>query len=266
LAHRIVWSFVAVVLLLAVLRSWRWIPRLLRDRRRVGLLTIAAVVITFNWGTYIYGVNTGQVVETSLGYFINPLVTVLLGVVVLGERLRVAQWTAVGIAAVAVLVLTANYGRLPWIALVLAFSFATYGLLKKTANVGAVESLAVETGVLLIPMTAYLVMLSITGASAFGREGVGHALLLAGSGVVTAIPLLFFGAAAIRIPLTVLGLLQYLAPTFQLTIGVLLYGEPMPPIRLLGFALVWTALVIFTVDSLTAARRRQLQLTVDAIG
>jgi chloramphenicol-sensitive protein RarD len=256
LAHRIVWSFVAVLILLVVLRSWGWIPQLLRDRRRFGLLAIAAVVITFNWGTYIYGVNTGQVVETSLGYFINPLVTVLLGVVVLGERLRRAQWTAVAIAAVAVGVLTVDYGRVPWIALVLAFSFATYGLLKKKANVGAVESLAVETGVLLLPMSAYLVWLQATGAATFGREGVGHALLLGGSGVVTAIPLLFFGAAAIRVPLTQLGLLQYLAPTLQLAIGVLLYDEPMPAVRLLGFALVWTALIVFTADSLAASRRR----------
>lgn len=257
LAHRIIWSFVAVLILLVALRSWAWIPQLIRDRRRFGLLAIAAVVITFNWGTYIYGVNTGQVVETSLGYFINPLVTVLLGVVVLGERLRRPQWVAVAIATVAVGVLTVDYGRVPWIALVLAFSFATYGLLKKKANVGAVESLAVETGVLLLPMSAYLVVLQLSGAATFGHEGVGHAVLLAGSGVVTAIPLLFFGAAAIRVPLTQLGLLQYLAPTLQLAIGVLLYDEPMPAVRLLGFALVWTALVVFTADTLAASRRRQ---------
>lgn len=257
LAHRIIWSFVAVLILLVALRSWAWIPQLIRDRRRFGLLAIAAVVITFNWGTYIYGVNTGQVVETSLGYFINPLVTVLLGVVVLGERLRRPQWLAVAIATVAVGVLTVDYGRVPWIALVLAFSFATYGLLKKKANVGAVESLAVETGVLLLPMSAYLVVLQLSGAATFGHEGVGHAVLLAGSGVVTAIPLLFFGAAAIRVPLTQLGLLQYLAPTLQLAIGVLLYDEPMPAVRLLGFALVWTALVVFTADTLAASRRRQ---------
>jgi chloramphenicol-sensitive protein RarD len=266
LAQRIVWTFVAVLVLLAVLRSWSWLPQLLRDRRRFGLLAMAAVVITFNWGTYIYGVNSGQVVETSLGYFINPLVTVLLGVVLLGERLRVAQWIAVGIATVAVGVLTVDYGRVPWIALVLAFSFATYGLLKKKANVGAVQSLAVETGVLLLPMTAYLLTLTFTGRSTFGQEGIGHAVLLAGSGVVTAIPLLFFGAAAIRIPLTQLGLLQYLAPTLQLAIGVLLYNEPMPPVRLLGFALVWTALVVFTIDSLASVRRRQLELTAHSVG
>jgi chloramphenicol-sensitive protein RarD len=266
LAHRILWSFVAVLILLVALRSWGWIPQLLRDRRRFGLLAIAAVVITFNWGTYIYGVNTGQVVETSLGYFINPLVTVLLGVVVLGERLRRPQCVAVAIAAVAVGVLTVDYGRVPWIALVLAFSFATYGLLKKKANVGAVESLAVETGVLLLPMSAYLVLLQLSGAATFGHEGVGHALLLAASGVVTAIPLLFFGAAAIRVPLTTLGLLQYLAPTLQLAIGVLLYDEPMPAVRLLGFALVWTALVVFTADTLVASRRRQPQLVIDTPG
>ncbi len=264
LAHRFVWSLVVVLAVLAAGRGLRWLPGLLRDRRRSLRLAAAGVVITANWGTYIYGVNTGHVVETSLGYFINPLVTVVLGVVVLGERLRAAQWTAVGIAAVAVGVLTVDYGRPPWLALVLALSFGTYGLLKKQADTGAVESLTVETAVLFLPALTLLTVLQAQGTGTFGRVSLGHTLLLVGSGVVTAVPLLFFGAAATRVPLTTLGLLQYLAPTLQFLIGVLVLREPLPPVQLLGFGLVWAALALFTTDALRH-RRRQLRLAVDAI-
>jgi chloramphenicol-sensitive protein RarD len=261
LAHRIVWSLVVVVALLALGGRVAALRRL--GRRAYVLLSLAAVVITVNWGTYIWGVNNEHVVETSLGYFVNPLVTVLMGVVVLHERLRPAQWGAVALATVAVVVLTLDYGRPPWIALALAFSFATYGLLKKKAGVGAAESLAVETGVLVLPAAAFLVWLGSRGAGTFGTEGLGHAVLLAGAGLVTAVPLLFFSAAATRVPLTTLGLLQYLAPTFQFAIGVFLYGEPLPPVRLVGFALVWAALAVFTVEALEH-RRRQIRLAVQA--
>jgi chloramphenicol-sensitive protein RarD len=261
LAHRIVWSLVVVVVLLSVGGRLAGLRRL--GRRAYVLLSVAAVVITVNWGTYIWGVNNEHVVETSLGYFINPLVTVLLGVVILGERLRPAQWGAVALATVAVIVLTLDYGRPPWIALTLAFSFATYGLLKKKAGVGAAESLTVETGVLVLPAAAYLLWLGARGDGTFGTEGPGHAVLLAGAGLVTAVPLLFFSAAATRVPLTTLGLLQYLAPTFQFAIGVFLYGEPLPPVRLVGFVLVWAALAVFTVEALEH-RRRQIRLAVQA--
>jgi chloramphenicol-sensitive protein RarD len=255
LAHRIVWSLVVVAVLLLVRRRAAWFRQL--GRRRLGLLAVAAVLVAVNWLTYIWSVNNEQVVQSSLGYFTNPLVTVLLGVFVLGERLRPTQWTAVGVAAVAVAVLTVDYGGLPWIALVLAFSFAAYGLIKKKADVGAVESLSVETAVLALPAAAFLLALSLRGDATFGREGIGHALLLAGSGLVTAIPLLCFGAAAIRIPLSTIGLLQYLAPGIQLAIGVFVFHEPMPASRLAGFALVWVALVLLTADGLLAARRRR---------
>ena len=261
LAHRIVWSLVVVVVLLSVGGRLAGLRRL--GRRAYVLLSVAAVVITVNWGTYIWGVNNEHVVETSLGYFVNPLVTVLLGVVVLGERLRPAQWGAVALATVAVIVLTLDYGRPPWIALTLAFSFATYGLLKKKAGVGAAESLAVETGVLVLPAAAYLLWLGARGDGTFGTEGLRHAVLLAGAGLVTAVPLLFFSAAATRVPLTTLGLLQYLAPTFQFAIGIFLYGEPLPPVRLVGFVLVWAALAVFTVEALEH-RRRQIRLAVQA--
>jgi len=253
LAHRVVWSMLVVTGLLAVVGGLGRV-RGVRGRPLV-LLVTAAVVIALNWCTYIYGVNSGQVVETSLGYFINPLVTVLLGVLVLGERLRPAQWVAVVIGAVAVVVLTLDYGRLPWIALTLAFSFGTYGLLKKQAGVAARESLLVETLVLVVPAVVFLVVLQAQGLGTFGREGVGHALLLAGTGVATVLPLLAFGAAAVRIPLSTVGLLQYLAPVLQFLIGVLLYREPMPASRLAGFAMVWVALMVLTADAVRSQRR-----------
>ena len=253
LAHRIVWSLVVMALVVTATRHWARVRSVVADRGRLLKLAAAAVVLGVNWGAYIYGVNSGQVVETSLGYFVNPLVTVLLGVVVLGERLRPAQWAALGVAFVAVVVLTVENGRPPWLALVLAFSFGAYGLLKKTARVGAVEGLAVETAVLAPLAVAYLLVLGGGGTAV--SEGPGHLLMLMGSGVVTAVPLLLFGGAAGRVPLTQLGLLQYLAPTLQFAIGVLLRGEPMGLVRLLGFGLVWLGLAAFTVDAVVHRRR-----------
>jgi chloramphenicol-sensitive protein RarD len=255
LANRIVWSLVVVALLLALRRRWAWVKPLLRNRRQLLLLAAAALAITFNWGTYIYGVNSDQVVETSLGYFINPLVSILFGVVLLHERLRRLQWFAVGIAAVAVLLLAIDYGRLPWIALILAFSFGTYGLLKKTINMGALESLSVETTLLFLPAMGFLVYLNIDGTSTLQQEGMGQAALLATTGLVTAIPLLFFGAAATRIPLTWIGLLQYSAPVIQFLIGVVVYDESMPASRWIGFSLVWVALVLLAIDGVAAVQR-----------
>jgi chloramphenicol-sensitive protein RarD len=263
LAHRICWSLVTMLVLLVALRRTSYLRAILRDRRVVVLLAVASVVIGFNWGGFIYGVNNGRVVEVSLGYFINPLVTVLLGVIVLGERLRRLQWYAIGIAGVAVVILTIDYGHPPWIALLLACSFGTYGLAKKKANVGAVESLTFET-VLLTPLAlGYIVWLSATGHSNFGSHGVGHSFLLTSTGLITAIPLICFGAAAIRIPMTTLGLLQYLAPTIQFILGIVAFGEPMTGVKWIGFALVWTALAIFTVEALRN-RHRQFQLVAEA--
>jgi len=255
LAHRIAWSLVVVLAILWLLgrRGGRGQPALralLRDRRRLALLVAAAVVLTVNWGTFIWGVNSGHVVETSLGYFINPLVSVLAGVLVLGERLRRAQWVAVGLGAGAVLVLTVGYGRPPWIALVLAFSFGSYGLIRKYVATGAVESMAVETAVMAWPALGYLVVLEASGGGTFLDGGAGHAALLAAGGVVTTVPLLAFGAAATRVPLSLLGLMHYLTPVLQFACGILLFGEHMPPARWFGFALVWIALSVLTWDSL----------------
>ena len=261
LAHRVLWTLVVVVVLLAASRRLGPLRAAVADRGRLLRLKLAAAVIAVNWGTYIYGVTHDRVVETSLGYFMNPVVTVLLGVVVLKERLRVAQWAAMALALLAVLVLTVANGRPPWIALVLAFSFGAYGLLKKTAGVGAVEGLAVETAVLVPVAALFVTYLGVSGEGTFGSEGLGHAGLLALSGVITAIPLLLFGAAASRVPMTTLGLLQYLAPTLQFLLGITLFDEPLPPVRLLGFVLVWAGLALFTAD-LVRHHRRQLRLAV----
>ena len=255
LANRIIWSLVVVALILAVTKNWSWLRGVSSNRRQMLLLGAAAITITLNWGTYIYGVNSEQVVQTSLGYFINPLVSILFGVLLLKERLRVWQWVAVGLGAVAVLVLTFDYGHPPWIALVLAFSFGTYGLLKKTLNMGTVESLAVETGLLFLPAMGFLVYLQSQGQNTLSQEGPGHAALLVTTGLVTAVPLLFFGAAATRIPLTWLGLLQYIAPVIQFLIGVFVYDEAMPASRWLGFILVWSALVLIALESVVAHRK-----------
>jgi chloramphenicol-sensitive protein RarD len=252
LAHRVVWSMLVVAILLAATQGFRWIRDL--GRRRALLLGLAAGLITLNWGGYIYGVNSGHVVETALGYFINPLVTVALAVTVVGEQLRRAQWVAVAIAAVAVVVLTVAYGRPPYIALLLAFSFGFYGLVKKQVGVGGTQSLAVETTFLFVPALACIVVLQATGKGTLTTEGAGHVLLLAGGGIATAVPLILFGAAAVRIPLTTIGLLQYVAPIIQFIIGVAIRHEDMPAARWAGFVLVWAAVIVFTVDSLRRAR------------
>ena len=258
LAHRVVWSLLVVAGLVVVGRRADAVRAVVRDRGRLQKLSAAAVFIAVNWVTYIYGVTSGHVVETSLGYFVNPIVTVLLAVLVLGERLRPLQWTAVGAAMVAVIVLTIQGGHPPWIALVLAFSFGFYGLLKKTASVGAVEGLVVETAVLAPLAVVFLAVLQATGRGTAVNHGPGHLALLVGAGIVTAVPLLLFGAAATRVPLATLGVLQYLAPTIQFVIGITVFGEPLPLLRVVGFALVWFGLVLFTLDLLTERRRSLL--------
>lgn len=264
LAHRILWSALVMAVLVLALRRRAALRDLLRDRRTTLLLLLAAATITANWGTYIYGVNSERVVETSLGYFINPLVTVLMGVLVLGERLRAVQWSALAIGFVAVAVLTWDYGRPPWVALVLAFSFGTYGLAKKTAGVGAIESLAVETSLVAPFALVFLIWLGSSGDAHFASEGVGHVLLLMLSGIVTAVPLLLFGGAATRMTMTSLGLLQYLAPILQFALGITVLGEHMPAGRWIGFALVWLALSVFTWDAIRERRRQQIALVTEA--
>jgi chloramphenicol-sensitive protein RarD len=260
LAHRVAWSALSMVLLVAAIRRYADLRVVLSSPRTLLMMAAAAAVIGVNWGLFIWGVNNEHVIETSLGYFINPLVTVLLGVFVLGERLSWTQWAALALAAVAVAALTVDYGRPPWLALALAMSFAAYGLIKKTAQVGAVAGLAVETLILAPVAVGYLVVLAAGGGQHFTGHGLGHAALLASTGVVTAVPLLLFGGAARRVPLTTLGLLQYLTPTLQFLLGVLVLGEPMPSTRWVGFAIVWVALAIFSAESLRRHRLSRLDI------
>lgn len=262
LAWRIVWSLAVVLVLLWATRGFGRLRAALRDRRQVAALAIAAVLIAINWGTYVYGVNSGHVVEASLGYFVTPIVSILLGVFVLGERLRVAQWAAVVIGAVAVMIIAIDYGRPPWIALILAVSFGCYGYFKNQTSVTPVDSMAIETGVLLVPAAVALAVIAGSGGMAFGSYGVGNALIIAASGLVTAVPLMLFAAAARRLPLSVIGLLQYLAPVLQFAVGVGIRHESVPVAEFVGFCLVWVALAVLTVDGLRQQRRVPPQRSV----
>jgi chloramphenicol-sensitive protein RarD len=254
LAHRVIWSVLFIGAVLLVARNRRFLGRILRDGRLLGGITLAAVLIGVNWATYIYGVNSSRVVETALGYFITPLLVVVLGVTVQRERLRLWQWIAVGFGGLAVAVLTVDYGHLPYLALTLAASFGSYSLIKKRLSLPPAEGLFVESAVLAVPALGYLTWLNATGGAEFGHVSAGHTVLMLLSGVATAVPLLLFAGAANRVPLVGIGILQYVAPILQLACGVLLFHEPMPPARLAGFGLVWIALIIFTVDGLRGAR------------
>jgi chloramphenicol-sensitive protein RarD len=255
LAQRMVWTLVVMMILVWRLRLWSSVRAIFANRRQLRLLAIAAVMISTNWGVYIWGVNAGRVVETSLGYFITPLATIVVGVVFLNERLRRAQWVAVAIASSAIVIIAVDYGQLPWIALTLAASFTTYGFMKKKAAAGAVESLTVETSVLALPALITLIVLGSTSHLAFGHHGAANASLLAAAGVVTAIPLLLFAGATRRLPLSKVGFIQYLTPVMQFLLGVYVDHEHMSASRWAGFALVWVALVVLIVDGLRAQRR-----------
>jgi chloramphenicol-sensitive protein RarD len=252
-AHRSVWSLVFLAIVVTLVRAWPQVRRTFATPRTRWLLLAAAALVSINWTGYIWAVNSGHVVEASLGYFINPLVSVLIGVVALGERLRRAQWVAVILGGVAVAVLTFAYGRPPWIALLLASSFALYGLAKKLADVPAVPSLTVETIFMAPVALAVLGIWHLQGWGHFGSDPLQTALFV-GAGVVTALPLLAFGAAAIRIPLSSLGLLQYLTPILQFLLGVLVFDEVLSPVGWFGFVLIWWALLVFSTDALRSAR------------
>ncbi|MGT2461680.1 EamA family transporter RarD [Sinomonas atrocyanea] len=261
-ADRVLFSLVVCLVLIAATRSWRALADVFRSGRTFWALALAAGLIAVNWLTYTFGVLSGQTIEAALGYFINPLVSVLLGVLVLKERLRPLQWAAVGTGALAVVVLTVAYGRVPWIALILAFSFGFYGLVKNRvgAKVDAVTSLTMET-IVLTPFALGVVgWLGAAGTLTLTGHGAGHFWLLAASGIITAVPLLFFGAAARRLPMTTIGLLQYLAPLLQFTMAVTVLGEHMAPERWVGFGIVWAALAVLTVDMLLVSGRRRAAL------
>jgi len=252
LAHRMVWSLLVSAVILTVVRGWRHIRQM---PAKVWLLVlVGASLIAVNWGIYIWAVNADHVVDAALGYFINPLVTVLFGVLIFRERLRVVQWVAVGLGALAVTVLAVAGGVFPWVAVSLAASFACYGLVKKVIPLPPTASLTAEGMVQLLPALGYLLFLTLTGTSTLTTHGVGHVLLLASSGVVTCVPLLAFAAAAQALPLSVLGVMQYLTPVAQFLLGVFWFHEAMPAYRWFGFVLVWAALCVFTFDALRQAK------------
>jgi len=255
LAHRFVWSVGFLLLILAVLRRWAWLGPALRAPRVLGLFTLSAALLSVNWFVYIWAVTHERVLEASLGYFITPLANVLTGWLLLRERLRPAQWLAVALAAAGVLWMTWQIGSLPWVSLVLAASFATYGLVRKTAPLGALEGLTLET-LLLGPLgLAGLVWAGSQGLSAFVPAGADLKALLIASGPVTAIPLLLFAAGARRIPLSVLGMLQYIGPTIQWLLAVWLFHEPFGGARLQGFVLIWCACAVFSAELWRHSRR-----------
>ncbi|MCC6456416.1 MAG: EamA family transporter RarD [Caldilineaceae bacterium] len=261
-SHRVIWSAVVAALVLIWQRNWRWLGDVLRQPRVILTFAATAILILANWLIYIYAINNDQIVESSLGYFINPLVNVLLGIIFLRERPRLWQWIAIAVAAAGVTYLTIDYGRLPWVALGLAGSFAFYALLKKTATLPALEGLFLETTFLAIPLTIYLFSLDQSGQGTFGMGNWQTSLLLILGGPLTALPLLLFSAGAKRVSMTLLGLLQYIAPTMQFVIGIALYHEPFSQSQLVGFAFIWVALVLFTLES--TAERRRLQLALRA--
>jgi chloramphenicol-sensitive protein RarD len=258
LGHRIVWSF---LLLLGIILAGRQII-LLRDKltRRILLIySVAAVLIAINWLMYVWAVGAGYIVETSLGYFINPLLSVLLGVLFLGERLRPFQWLPIGLAAAGVLYLTLAYGSLPWIALTLAITFGFYGLVKKMAPLGSLHGLTLETGILFVPALGFLLYSEFTGKGAFLHASPLIDVMLVGTGLVTVAPLLLFASAVQRIPLTTLGVLQYVNPTMQFLLGVVIFKEPFDQHRLIGFCAVWAGLILYGVEGFLTKRRQIVQ-------
>ncbi|MGZ9220943.1 MAG: EamA family transporter RarD, partial [Anaerolineales bacterium] len=254
IGHRIGWSFILLIAFILFTKQWREFRSAALTSRNIGIYSIAGVLLTVNWLVYVWGVNAGFIVETSLGYFINPLLSMLLGVIFLRERLRPVQWIPVALAAAGVLYLTLAYGRPPWIALTLAFTFGFYGFVKKLAPLGSLYGLTLETGIVFPSALIYLAFVEFTNMGAFLHDGALVDLLLIGAGLVTTIPLLMFASAAKQIPLTVVGILQYIAPTLQFLIGVFIYHEPFDRSRLVGFGLVWLALIIFWAESCLANR------------
>lgn len=254
ICHRIVWSCAMLIVIVAISREWDELWKAARSPRVIGIYTAAAIAIFINWFIYVWAVHAGFIVQTALGYFINPLVSVVLGVLVFRERLRAGQWAAIGLAAAGVLYLTVVYGSLPWIALSLACSFGTYGLLKKLAPLGAVQGLTLETCILFLPAVIHLIYAYRTGSVGFLHENTVRNLLMVGTGPLTTIPLLLFAAAVTRIPLSMMGMLQFLNPTLQFVIGVMIYKEPFNRVQLGGFAMVWAALVMFAAEGYVTRR------------
>ncbi|BBO87742.1 EamA family transporter RarD [Desulfosarcina ovata] len=254
--HRVLWSFVVLMPLVGIGRQWHAFTRAIRSPRTLVILLVTSILVGTNWLLYIWSVNNGRVLQASLGYYINPLVNVFLGTLFLRERLRRAQTVAVILAGLGVLHLTVRYGEFPWVSLTLAFTFGFYGLVRKVAAVGALVGLTIETLLLAIPAAIWVLYLHRTGGGAFLHAGLHTDLLLMGTGILTATPLLLFNLGAKRITLSTLGFIQYMAPTGMLILGITLFGEPFTPVQAITFGLIWTALAIYSWDALRVHRSR----------
>ena len=259
IGHRMAWSFIFLIIVLITTRQFSVLSQVAFQRRTLLIYFAAAIFISINWLVYVWAVNAKYIVETSLGYFINPLLSVLMGVIFLRERLRTFQWIPVLLAFCGVLYLTITYGRPPWIALALAVSFGSYGLIKKLAPLGSLFGLVVETGILFIPAVIYLVSIDKLGSGVFLHANAITNILLVGGGVVTTIPLLMFASATQRIPLSMIGIMQYIAPTLQFLLGLFVYKEPFNGAQLIGFSIVWIALLLFIAEGFWARHNIMLE-------
>ncbi len=258
IGHRIVWSFASLIIVILIIGQWKEFRNSVYNLKVLRLYLLAAILIGVNWFMYVWAVNAGHIVETSLGYYINPLLSVFMGVIFFRERLNLWQWIPIGMAAIGVIYLTISMGALPWIALILAFSFASYGLVKKVAPLSSLYGLTLETFILFLPAAFFLLYSEQTGSGAFTHYGMLSDLMIAGAGVITTIPLLLFASAAKRIPLSLVGILQYISPTLQFLIGVLFYKEPFSFEQFLGYLLVWIALIIFGFSSFSSYREKTI--------
>jgi chloramphenicol-sensitive protein RarD len=256
-AHRMLWSTILVLIVIVIMGQWRQFSVLIKQRKMLGMLFMASLLISINWGVYIWAVNSGHIVESAMGYFINPLVNVLLGVIFFRERLRITQSLAIGLVVIGVAYLIFVHGEIPYIALTLALTFGVYGALKKTIVVPATHGMAIETGLMVVPVIAYLAYLNSTGNMAFGQSSTDDLVLILG-GAFTLAPLLFFAAAARRISMTSLGMTQYLGPTLQLILGIWVFNEPFGPERQIAFGFIWLALLLYTADQLNNRRLRRV--------
>ena len=257
LCHRTAWSLLFLLFLLIWSKRWQWLRQASKSPVTLITFLITSSILGLNWFVYIWAVNADHILDASLGYFVNPLISVLLGTIFLKERLRPWQWVAIGIALCGVVFLTLGYGAFPWIALTLATTFGFYRLLRKTASLEALEGLALETAVLSVPALAYLVYLELTGAASFGHTATATDVLLAFTGIATALPLLLFAYAARKVTLATVGVLQYIAPTLQFLLGVWVYGETFAATRMIGFGAVWIALVLYSLEGVIERRREK---------
>lgn len=263
LCHRIVWSFLTLLVVLFIARRWKLLERTTITSRIIRFYFIAAILIGINWFMYVWAVNSGHIIETSLGYFINPLLSVFMGVLVMHEHLRLRQWVPIGIAALGVIYLTFIYGHLPWIALILAVSFGLYGLVKKISPLGSFIGLTLETGILFLPAVLFLSFSEYSREGIFLHSGLITNILLVGAGIVTTAPLFMFASAAKRIPLSLVGILQYISPTLQFLLGVFIYQESFTREHLIGYSIVWLALLLFGVESFYTYRTQYAVMEPD---